>query len=74
MQASVGEEGGGVACDGLGDRFDDEAGEGPFQSRAVDPRVDDFHQGGRGGDHLLVVGAGQGESGGDSRVAEDGLG
>ncbi|GAB3952611.1 hypothetical protein GCM10028832_07060 [Streptomyces sparsus] len=26
----------------LGDRFDDEAGEGPLQGRAVDPGVDHF--------------------------------
>lgn len=37
VQAGVGEEGGGVPGDGLGDRFDDEAGQGPFQGRPIDP-------------------------------------
>lgn len=55
MQARVGKQDGGVTGDGLGDGFDDNAGQSPLQGRAVDPGMDDLDEGGRTGDHAEVV-------------------
>ncbi|GAA2293697.1 hypothetical protein GCM10010376_05220 [Streptomyces violaceusniger] len=60
--------------DGVGDRLDDDTGEGPLQGWPVDSWVDDFRQGGGAGDDPEVVGAGQGESSGDRAVPQYGLG
>lgn len=56
-----GEETGGVTGDRLSHRFHHEAGQGPLESRAVDPGVDAFDEGGCGGDHPQDVGTGWGE-------------
>lgn len=47
--------------DRLSHRFHHEAGQGPLESRAVDPGVDAFDEGGCGGDHPQDVGTGWGE-------------
>lgn len=73
VQAHVGEERGGVTGAGLGDRFDDEAGQGPLQRRAVDPGVDHLHQGGRRRDHPEIVSAGQGEPAHDTEGGDPAL-
>ncbi|MBI0313088.1 hypothetical protein JBF12_08790 [Streptomyces javensis] len=74
VQAGVSQEGGSMAGDGVGDRLDDDTGEGPLQGWPVDPGVDDFREGGGAGDYPEVVGAGQSEPAGDRAVPQYGLG
>ncbi len=63
-----------MAGDVLGDGLDDDAGQGPFESRTPDVRVHHLDQRRRTGDHTHVVGAGQCEPGGDLAVALYGFG